>query len=118
VIKKKEEETSINLLELVPVRNIKWEKDERDLIVLLKPKFSHPFLKKHLLFRMKKPYYKITLDDVGSSVWKLCDGRLTVKKIGESLKDEYKEKIEPLYDRLSLYLQNLERNRFIVFKGK
>jgi hypothetical protein len=116
LVTNKKEETATNLLELIPVRNIGWKKNASGLIVLLKPKFTHPFFKKHLLSRMKKPHYTIRLDEMGSAVWELCDGRLTVKEVGESLRDKYKEKIEPLYDRLSLYLQNLERNRFIVFK--
>ena len=112
------EEKRINLLDLIPVRKIEWEKNEEGLVSLLKPKFKHPFLKKHILPRLKNPYYRIKLDSLGSFVWGLCDGNLPVKKIAENLKDEFGEKIEPLYDRLALFLQSLERNRLIEFKGK
>ena len=111
------EKTKINLLDLIPVRNIKWEKKE-DLIILLKPKFKHPFLKKNVLPRLKNPCYKIRLDPVGTFIWELCDGSLSVKKLAKSLKDEFGDKVEPLYDRLALFLHSLEKNHFIFYKGK
>ncbi|UCC41149.1 MAG: PqqD family protein [Candidatus Aminicenantes bacterium] len=112
----KNKRRQINLLDLIPVRNIDWKKEEDGLIVLLKPKFKNPLLVKHVLPRLKKPYYKIKLDDVGSALWELCDGTLTVEKLAERMKDRFGEKIEPLYDRLALFLQNLERNRLIKYK--
>ena len=118
MINKEKKEKSVNLLDLIPVRNIEWEKIEEGLVALLKPKFKHPFLKKHILTRLKNPFYRIKLDSVGSFVWELCDGNLTVKEIAESLKDEFGDKVEPLYDRLALFLQSLEKNHFIEFKGK
>jgi len=107
----------INLLDLIPVKNIEWQKNKEGLIVLLKPKFKNPFLAEHLLPRLKNPHYKVRLDAVGSSVWEFCDGCLTVKELGKRLKDEFGDKVEPLYERLSLFLQNLEKNRFIYYKN-
>jgi len=114
--KEKKKKKSINLLDLVPIRNIKEEKQEDGLIVLLKPKFKHPFLVRHLLPRMKNPYYKIKLDEKGSYIWELCDGQLTVKELAKILKNKFGNELEPLYDRLSFFLHNLEKNRFIVYK--
>ncbi len=114
--KSRDEKPEINLLELIPVRNIEWEKSEEDLIILLKPKFTHPFFKKHILPRLKHPFYKVKLDDVGSFVWEWCDGKKTVKEIAQGLKGKFGEKVEPLHNRLALFLQNLEKNRFIYFK--
>lgn len=109
------EESKINLLELIPVRNINW-KEEDGLIVLLKPKFKHSLFKKYILPRLKNPYFKVKLDSVGSFIWKHCDGSLTVKEIARGLKDKFGDKIEPLYDRLVLFLQSLEKNHFITYK--
>ncbi len=110
-------ERTINLLELVPVRTISWEKSQEGLVVLLKPKFRHSFFVKHILPRLKKPHYKIKLDSIGSFVWERCDGRRTVKELAESMSQEFGENVEPLLDRLTLFLQNLEKNRFIYYKG-
>lgn len=110
------EKPKINLLDLIPVRNIKWEKKEDGLIILLKPKFEHSFLKKYVLPRLKKPYFKIKLDHVGSFTWELCDGSLRVKEVAKSLKDKFGEDVEPLYDRLALFLQSLEKTHLIFYK--
>lgn len=110
------QKSKINLLDLIPVRNIKWEKKEDGLIVLLKPKFELVLLRKYILPRLKKPYFKIKLDHVGSFIWEHCDGCLRVKEVAKSLKDKFGEDVEPLYDRLALFLQSLEKNHLIVYK--
>ncbi len=115
---KDKEERTINLLDLIPVRKIEWKKKEEGLVELLKPKFKRPFLKKYLLPYVKRPHYRIKLDAVGSFIWGLSDGNLSVKEIAKSLKAEFGDKVEPLYDRLALFLQSLEKNGFIEFKGK
>jgi len=111
------EKSKISLLDLIPVRNIKWEKKE-GLIVLLKPKFELAFLKKYVLPRLKNPCYKIRLDPVGTFIWELCDGNLQVKELAKSLKEKFGDEVEPLYDRLALFLQSLEKNHFIFYKVK
>jgi hypothetical protein len=88
------------------------------LVVLLKPKFTNPLLAKHLLPRMKNPNFKIKLDDIGSHFWEACDGKRTVKQIGDLHKEKFGERVEPLYERISLFLQSLEKHGFIVLKGK
>lgn len=108
----------INLLELIPERNIGWEKDEEGFVVLLKPKLQHPFLQKHVLSKLKRPYYKIKLDEIGSYFWEYCDGTRTVNDIAAGLANHFGERIEPLYDRIALFIQSLEKNKFIRMKGR
>ena len=107
----------INLLDLIPARNLQSEKNAEGLYTLLKPKFSHPLLVKHLLPRLKRPHFKVKLDEIGSFIWNLCDGKNTVKEIGLRLKDEFGERVEPLYERLGFFFHSLEKNRFIDFKN-
>jgi len=102
---------------LIPVRTVDWIKDEEGKIILLKPKYRSPFLKKHLLPRMKKPDFKVNLDEIGSYLWILIDGEKNVDQIAQLFKQQFGERVEPLYDRLSKFLMNLEKNRFIKFKG-
>jgi hypothetical protein len=106
----------VNLLGLVPVRNMKWETSEEGQVVLLRPKYRNAFLARLLLPRMKNPHYKIKLDDIGSYFWQNCDGARTIKEIAELQKKRFGEAVDPLYDRISLFLQTLQRSRFIVFK--
>ncbi|MGD9347025.1 MAG: PqqD family protein [Candidatus Aminicenantes bacterium] len=110
------ESGELNLLELVPVKNIEWKRTEEGLICLLKPKFQLPILKKHLLPRLKHPYYTINLDRIGTLFWESCDGIRTVKEIANRMKNSLGDEVEPLYERITLFLQKLEKNKFILFK--
>ncbi len=105
-----------NLFDLVPHRNIKWEKKEDGLIILLREKFQNPFLKKYLLPRLKNPYFRVKLDRIGSFIWEQCNGSRSIKEIAELLQGEFGKDIEPLYERISLFFQSLENSRFINFQ--
>jgi len=112
VIKKKAD--SINLLDIVPVKSAEWETRDNKLITILRPKFSNKIFKKYILPRMKKPCYKIYLDEFGSFVWSQCDGAQTVEEIGGKLQKEFGEDVEPVYDRLGTYIRQLHKARFIT----
>ncbi|MFC2160815.1 PqqD family protein [Acidobacteriota bacterium] len=114
--KKNENQTQINLLKLVPVQNTKCEILENGRVILFKPKFSNSFMAKLLLPRMKQPYYKINLDEIGSFFWLNCDGTRTVREIAELHKNNFGEKVEPLYERIAHFIASLEKNRFIILK--
>jgi len=101
-----------NVLYMVPEHNAKFREQE-DHIVLLEPKFKMKFLKKHLMPRMKSPYYKIHLDDFGSFVWKEIDGQKTVMDIAEKLQNEFGESVDPVYERLGLFINMLAQRKYI-----
>ena len=115
--KQSKEPSPVNLLSLIPEHNILSKKTEEGLTILLKPKYRHPWMVKHVLPRLKNPHFKIKLDDIGSFIWELCDGMRTFEKIGEKLREKFGEKVEPLYERLGTFFQNLEKNKFIIFKN-
>lgn len=104
-----------NLLDLIPQRVVAHEETGEGRIVLLKPKFSNKFLAGLFMERMKRPYYKINLDGYGSFVWKCCDGKNTVARIGELLRKEFRKDIEPVYERLGMFIRTLESNHFITY---
>lgn len=67
----------------------------------------------------KKPRFSyIELDDFGSFVWKQIDGKKTIYQIGQAVHEEFGEKAEPLYERLSKYITTLHENRFVVYQNK
>ena len=105
-----------NLLDLIPTRNRQWEMGDGDKVVILRPKFEDHWLGRWLLSRMKNPHYRVRLDAYGSWVWMKCDGRCTVKEIADGLKKHFGESIEPVYERLALFLNQLWRGRFIVYQ--
>lgn len=108
---------AINLLDLIPERTLSFEESSDGLITLLKPKFNNKFLVKYLLTRIRKPNYKIKLDRFGSFVWKQCNGENTVGQIGDLLKEKFQDNIEPVYDRLAVFIQSLASHKFIKYKN-
>ena len=106
---------SVNLLDLIPQKKLTDEVNENGNITVLKPKFRNKFLKKYVVPKLKSPFYKVKLDEFGSFVWRQINGKLTVEEIGKKLKTNFDKDIEPVYDRLSEYIQSLERYRFIEY---
>ncbi len=106
-----------NLLDLIPIKIINTQKNEDGKITILKPKFKNKFMLKYVVPKLNNPNFKVNLDEFGSFVWEQIDGNLTVEKIGENLKKHFKEDIEPVYERLSLFIQSIERYKFIEYKN-
>lgn len=106
----------INLLELRPERQREWERDpQTGLAVILIPKFEGKLLGKLLQPRLKDPFYKVNLDEYGTAVWECCDGATPVAAIASTLQQRFGEKIEPLTERLSLFVQQLEQKKLVRF---
>lgn len=113
VARNKEE---INLLTLVPERRREFEYRHEGLVDVLMPRWgTGPFGKVMGLFFKRSPI-KIKLDRIGSFAWNLCDGTNTVADIGEKMEHEFGEKIEPVYDRLAMFLQQMEYGKMIRWK--
>lgn len=106
-----------NLFDLIPEHKIQFEESSDGFITLIKPKFKNKFLVKYILPRIKKPNFKIKLDQFGSFVWKQCDGINTVEQIANLLKAKFQDEIDPVHDRLALFLQSLARHQFIAYKN-
>ena len=106
-------EKPANLLEFTPVHLARWEQDAQGIIVLLIPKFTNAFLAKHVMPRMKRPNFRIKLDEFGTWVWLHIDGRRTVYQIGVELQQEFGDKVEPVFQRLGLFINSLAQHRYI-----
>jgi hypothetical protein len=63
--------------------------------------------------RLRLPYYRIHLDDVGTFVWDHMDGETTIGAIADHVRAKFGDRVEPIYDRLRLFLQQLEQGRLI-----
>ena len=105
----------VNLLDLIPMRIIDYEVDDENMVTIFAPRFKNRLLRKWLMPRIKRPYVKVRLDDIGSSVWLNCDGRRNVKEIAVIIREKFEERIEPCYDRLGMFFQQLDRARFICY---
>ena len=93
-----------------------WEiNPETNFVVLKKPKFKNPLLKKYLLPRLKSPEYSVKLDKIGSFVWQTIDGDLSFGEIALKMSEKFGESIEPVNDRLGQFINSLRRYDFITF---
>lgn len=113
----KNKKKSENYLLKVPSKNpsFLFSQDENGIVTLEienKGAMNRVFQR---LFKKPKISY-IHLDEMGSFIWLLIDGEKDIIKIGEEVKEHFKEKAEPLYERLSKYIKILESYSFITFK--
>ena len=107
--------SEVNLLDLIPRRIVEYEIDDERIVTVLMPRFRNRVMKRLFEPRLKRPFLKVKLDDVGSEVWLLCDGTRNVREIADTLRERFGSRIEPCHDRLGLFFQQLERARFIHY---
>jgi len=108
-----------DFLHQIPIRNIEWEiNPETDFVVLKKPKFQHPWLKKYLLPKLKNQYYRIKLDKIGTFVWQKIDGKHNVDYIAKALESHFGDEVRPVNERLAKFIFSLHRSQFIKFSQK
>ncbi|MDX9790583.1 MAG: PqqD family protein [Candidatus Kapaibacterium sp.] len=106
----------MNYLELTPYRLYEHSKKEDGLIDVLVPRFSDKILGKLLQPRLKNPYIRANLDELGTAAWLEIDGKQNVAQIINTLEISQGEKIQPAQKRITLFLSYLHRNGFINFK--
>jgi hypothetical protein len=104
-----------NLFDLAPRREMEFRLEESGKVTLLVPRFQSAWMRKFFLPRAKNPDIQIALDAFGSHVWLACDGEATVARIAETLRERFGEEVEPVHDRVAVFVQNLLRHRFISF---
>ncbi len=112
--KKKQQPT--NLLDRVPCHaaNLEWQTEDDGMVTLLVKNTGLFNRIAQKLFK-KPPVSYVHLDEQGSVVWPLIDGKKTVFAIGEHLKEQLGEAAEPLYERLAQFLNILKSYDFITW---
>ena len=105
-----------NFLDNIPVRNpaIRWSVGEDNLVTLEVENTG--FMKRltQKLFKKPKVSY-IHLDETGSFIWQLLDGKRDITALSIPIKEHFGDAAEPLYERLSKYLSILASYDFITF---
>lgn len=105
-----------NLYDLRPRRLVEWETGKDNRVTLLIPKFSKGILARTLQPRLRRPLFRINLDEFGSFVWLSCDGNADVRSIGEEMMHKFGPAAEPVFDRIGQFLRQLEGSKFIDFQ--
>lgn len=107
----------INLLELIPERNVDYEAGEDNIVTLLAPRFRSRFLPEFLKSRLKRKKFKVDLDKIGSFVWLRCDGTRTAGQIADEMAVRFGKEAEPVAERLGIFFGQLEKLRYIRFSN-
>lgn len=83
----------INLLEVIPCRSehITAER-EGETIVLSFPRFKYPWMQRFLVPKGMSKELHVKLEEHGTAVWELIDGKRNVREIIEKLADHFKMK--------------------------
>jgi hypothetical protein len=108
MIRKKDER---NLLDLKPVRLVEHLLEGEQVAVLI-PRFRSRWMG-WLQRRLSRPYVKLRLDSLGTAVWLDCNGDHKVLDIGHRLKRRFGEEVEPVWDRLGLFLRQMRSGKLI-----
>jgi len=107
-----------NYLTMIPVRNVQVFDDIEGKITLLIPKFKSVWLRKWLIPKHKSPHFRIHLDETGSHVWRLINGKQTVEKICLEMSQVLQREGNPTEltdERVTTFLTDLYKKKFIVF---
>ncbi len=106
-----------NYLERIPMRHpaITWELDKSGMVTLAIENTGWANRIAQKLFKRPKFSY-VHLDEMGTFLWPLLDGEMTITALGEQVKERFGEKAEPLYPRLAKYFQILDSYHFVEWK--
>ena len=106
-----------NYLSKVPKRKqgIVWSQND-DGTVTLDVENKGVFNKIAQKFFKKPKISHIRLDENGSLIWRLIDGKKDILKIGELAENCFGEKVHPTYERLVKFLEVLNNCKFIEWQ--
>ena len=102
-----------NLLEVIPCRSehITAER-EGETIVLSFPRFKYPWMQRFLVPAGMSKELHVRLEEHGTAVWELIDGKRTVREIIEELAEHFQNEVGD-ESRVSAYLSQMQKDGFI-----
>lgn len=108
-----------NYLDFVPIKNpkINWSINDYNFVILefKRSTFFDKFAQK--LFKV--PHKSdIKLDKHGSFIWKCIDDNKCVYEISQEVKNHFGKDAEPLLERLIIFFNILNDNKFITYNKK
>ena len=112
--KKKENFKQDNFLLYVPKKKHEtWEIRENKVYLIF---YHNKAIERFVRWLVRKPNVSdMVLDELGSKVWLLIDGKTTVYDIGKKFEDKFGSKCQPVYERLIMYIRYLNRRGWISF---
>ncbi len=99
-----------------PIRNpsLAWHEDEEGHVVVVLPR-RKDFVGKLLAWLFMVPESRpVSLDEIGTKVWHMCDGEHSVHDIAKTLADEYRLTMREAEVSLAEFLRRLGRRGMIA----
>ncbi len=106
-----------NFENVFPFRNC--EHEMHDIIITVNYKKEKlTFIEKLFFKKQSAKPHKIDLDEIGSFIWLLCDGKKNVGEITKLARDHFLDKIEPAKDRVELFINQMHKNKLVSLYEK
>ncbi len=96
-----------------PRRRLEWLVADDGRCVVLRPRLGESRIGRWLASKVGDPCYRIRLDDVGTFIWRACDGETPLIGVAGRLRTEFGERIEPVEERLARFVDAMRRSRMI-----
>ena len=111
----KKNKESTNYLDKIPVRRNEIAWSEKEGIVTLEIENKGVFNRiAQILFKKPRISY-IHLDEMGSFIWPVIDGKQTIFDLGKKVEEHFGDSANPLYERLVKFFQILDSYNFVYF---
>lgn len=94
--------------------NLEWKYNEEGHVVAMLTRRGGPTGKLISFFIAMPEERRVVLDEVGSFVWKMCDGEHSVEQISEALSDKYNLTRREVEVSLNEYLRMLAKRGMIL----
>ena len=114
-LSRRKKSDSLNLMEMIPYRIYSHETSENGKVSVLVPRFHNKILAKIFNARLRDPFVRVNFDEFGSSAWLEINGQINVYTISQNLLQKHGEKIQPVFERVSKFLNQLYVYKFINF---
>lgn len=115
--KKQKHITREQMLSSRPAKNelVKWQKDENGEVTISIPRKKGWLIDMVAKFSRIPDQKRIALDEIGSEVWYMCDGKTTVENMIAQLSRKYKLNRKEAEISLTTYLKQLGKKRLVGF---
>jgi len=102
-------------LEIVPVRNslVEWERKGKEIVLTVPMRNDGLAKVVKKLVRNLPETRQVALDEVGASVWELCDGERDIGKLVSAISSEYQLTRREAEASVTMFLQTLAKRNLI-----
>jgi len=102
-------------LAIVPIRHplIEWERKDKEIILTIPTRNDRIARIVKKLVRNLPESRQIALDEVGASVWELCDGQRSIGAVVDTVSRRYKLTRREAEASVTMFLQTLAKRNLI-----